>query len=143
MRQMRSSTLSDLAATSAGELSTCARTKGKLSMKLRSSHTQQSFGLRTTILGVLALALSVAACGGTESESIELETGVSVSGLHAWGNYHWERSSNPFSVELGDNVSLTWGGHLGDASADWTSTSTVYSVVLNTSVVPGETSGRR
>ena len=24
---------------------------------------------------------------------------------HSWGGYHWARTSNPFTVKLGDNVS--------------------------------------
>ena len=27
---------------------------------------------------------------------------------HAWANYHWERSSNPATIELGDNVDSVW-----------------------------------
>jgi hypothetical protein len=28
---------------------------------------------------------------------------------HSWGNYHWARQTNPFTLQLGDNVSPTWG----------------------------------
>ena len=57
---------------------------------------------------------------------------------HAWANYHWERSSNPFNLNLGDNVNSTWDVHLGLASTDWNDSS-----ILNTTVVPGSTSPRR
>lgn len=55
---------------------------------------------------------------------------------HSWGNYHWARPANPFTVPLGDNVANTaysnWDGALGEASADWTSSS-----VLNSPIVAG------
>src|SRR5512143_3011551 len=66
---------------------------------------------------------------------------LSVPGLatanHSWGGYHWARTSNPFTVKLGDNVSSTWDGYLGVASSDWTA-----SDVLNTTVVPGSSNPR-
>lgn len=51
---------------------------------------------------------------------------------HAWGNYHWARTANPFTLKLGDNVSSGWDEYLGTASSDWTA-----STVLNTSIVAG------
>ena len=51
---------------------------------------------------------------------------------HSWGGYHWARTSNPFTLKLGDNVSTTWDSALNTASADWTQ-----STVLNTTVVAG------
>jgi hypothetical protein len=57
---------------------------------------------------------------------------------HAWANYHWERSSNPVNLDLGDNVNSTWDVYLDDASADWNVSS-----VLNTTVVAGSTRPRR
>ena len=58
---------------------------------------------------------------------------------HQWGNYHWARTSNPFTVRLGDNVTSEWDGYLSVASSDWTS-----STVLNSPVVPGSgTSARK
>ena len=52
---------------------------------------------------------------------------------NAWGNYHWARTSNPFTLKLGDNVSTAWDSYLATASNDWTQSS-----VLNTTVVPGQ-----
>jgi hypothetical protein len=43
------------------------------------------------------------------------------------------RTSNPFTLKLGDNVSSTWDSYLGTTSADWTK-----STVLNTTVVPSQ-----
>jgi hypothetical protein len=51
---------------------------------------------------------------------------------HSWGNYHWARTSNPFTLKLGDNVSSLWDSYLGTTSSDWTSSS-----VLNTTIVSG------
>jgi hypothetical protein len=51
---------------------------------------------------------------------------------HSWGGYHWARTSNPFTVKLGDNVSSAWDASLAGASADWSK-----STVLDTAVVPG------
>lgn len=43
---------------------------------------------------------------------------------HSWGDYHWERSSNPFTLELVDSTSSSattnWSAVLGLASSDWT-----------------------
>jgi hypothetical protein len=52
---------------------------------------------------------------------------------HSWNGYHWARTSNPFTLKLGDNVSSTWDSYLGTTSADWTK-----STVLNTKVVPSQ-----
>ena len=51
---------------------------------------------------------------------------------HSWNGFHWARTSNPFTLKLGDNVSSTWDSYLGTTSVDWTK-----STVLNTTVVPG------
>lgn len=56
---------------------------------------------------------------------------------HAWGNYHWERSSNPVVIELGDNVDSGWDGWLADASVDWSA-----SAVLETPVAAGRAKGK-
>lgn len=52
---------------------------------------------------------------------------------HAWGSYHWARTSNPFTIRLGDNVSgLAWDSALASANTDWSA-----STVLNTIIVSG------
>ncbi len=60
------------------------------------------------------------------------------SASHAWGNYHWARTSNPFALKLGDNVSSGWDAHLGTTSSDWSK-----STVLDTSIVTGGSTGKR
>ena len=56
---------------------------------------------------------------------------------HSWGGYHWARTSNPFTLQLGDNVDSRWDASLATASADWTKSS-----VLDTLIVAGSTRPR-
>jgi hypothetical protein len=55
-----------------------------------------------------------------------------VEANHSWGSYHWARTSNPFPLKLGDNVTGAWDSYLRSASSDWNT-----STVLNTNVVSG------
>jgi hypothetical protein len=55
---------------------------------------------------------------------------------HAWGNYHWSRASNPFTLQVGDNVSSGWDSYLNVAVSDWAA-----SDVLNLNKVAGNGSG--
>ncbi|MEK7507647.1 MAG: hypothetical protein AAB602_01000 [Patescibacteria group bacterium] len=58
-----------------------------------------------------------------------------VLAFHSWGPYHWARTSNPFALKLGDNVSgASWDAALSVAATDWSS-----STVLDTIVVAGAT----
>jgi hypothetical protein len=41
------------------------------------------------------------------------------SANHSWGGYHWARTANPFTIQLGDNVSGPWDAMLVTASSDW------------------------
>ena len=52
---------------------------------------------------------------------------------HSWGGYHWARTSNPFTLKLGDNVSAVWDPILVTTSNDWSA-----STVLNTTIVAGQ-----
>ncbi|MDQ3615372.1 MAG: hypothetical protein M3393_01840 [Actinomycetota bacterium] len=61
----------------------------------------------------------------------------SAQASHSWNNYHWARTSNPFTLKLGDNVGSSWDGYLTTTSSDWTA-----STVLNTRVVAGSTRPR-
>lgn len=56
---------------------------------------------------------------------------------HAWANYHWERASNPVTVELGDNVDSRWDSWLAEASSDWSASS-----VLDSPIGPGQAKGK-
>lgn len=57
---------------------------------------------------------------------------------HSWNNYHWARTSNPFTLKLGDNVNASWDGYLATTSTDWTN-----STVVDTTIVPGSTTGKK
>ncbi|HSL97628.1 MAG TPA: hypothetical protein VK831_03560, partial [Candidatus Deferrimicrobiaceae bacterium] len=58
----------------------------------------------------------------------------SAAANHAWGNYHWERSSNPLHLDLGSNLTGGWStaNYFDVALSDWNSSS-----VLDLSEVPG------
>jgi hypothetical protein len=43
----------------------------------------------------------------------------SASANHAWGKYHWARTSNPFSLTLADNTNNSWSTLLQNASNAW------------------------
>jgi hypothetical protein len=51
---------------------------------------------------------------------------------HAWGNYHWKRTTSELTVPVGDNVNATWDSYLNTAIADWNQ-----STVINSPKVPG------
>ena len=38
---------------------------------------------------------------------------------HAWSNYHWARTSNPFTLKVHDNLTSLWEPYLSDADVDW------------------------
>lgn len=58
---------------------------------------------------------------------------------HSWNGYHWARTSNSFTLKLGDNVSGpavdpgAWDLALNTASSDWSD-----STVLDTRIVVGQ-----
>lgn len=62
---------------------------------------------------------------------------VTASANHSWGGYHWARTSNPFNLKLGDNLSSVWDPILSTTSTDWSK-----STVLDTTIVPGGTKAR-
>ena len=57
---------------------------------------------------------------------------------HSWGGYHWARTSNPFTLKLGDNVSTSWDSYLSTASSQWSG-----SAVLDTTLVAGQSRNKR
>jgi len=58
----------------------------------------------------------------------------SANANHSWGGYHWARTSNPFTLKLGNNTSGSWSTHLATVSSDWSQ-----STVLDTTIVAGRT----
>lgn len=87
--------------------------------------------VRTTILAAAALAAA--------GLSLQIP---SAYGDHSWGNYHWQRSANPKSIDLGDNLGTNWDPYLATASEDWNVDHPDYEKVIDTEIVPG-TSNRR
>lgn len=77
--------------------------------------------MRSKILGLAVLTLLGVALAPAPAQA-----------NHAWGSYHWARTANPFTLNLGDNVSGTWDSALATASTDWSK-----STVLDTVIVPG------
>src|SRR5215217_8548538 len=51
---------------------------------------------------------------------------------HSLGKYHWARTSNPFTLQLDDNVSNPWDTYLTTTSSDWSQSN--QSSVLRTTV---------
>jgi hypothetical protein len=74
---------------------------------------------------------------GLAALAVAVMTG-SLSANHSWGNYHWARQANPFTLQVGDNVTPAWDDYLNYAISDW-STSTV----LNLTNVPGAASNKQ
>jgi hypothetical protein len=94
------------------------------------------------LIGPLVVAIGLVGCGTEGDDGGPEDLAQLSSAQHSWTNgsgqaYHWARTSNPFTLALGDNVSSTWDSHLEEASADWTA-----SAVLDTTVVTGGTSPR-
>lgn len=54
------------------------------------------------------------------------------SANHSWGGYHWARTSNPFTIKVGDNVDSKWDVYLDEAITDWSA-----SAVLDLQKVAG------
>ncbi len=88
-----------------------------------------------SLAGALMVVLGLYGCGPDESVSENLQHTSSPN--HSWGSYHWARTSNPFTVLLGDNVSSDWDFNLETASSDWSK-----STVLDTTIVTGGSSNR-
>ncbi len=84
---------------------------------------RRSAPLRAAFVSAIALILVVANVAPSEAN-------------HSWGGYHWARTSNPFTITLGDNLSSTWKPYLATASSDWT-----VSAVLDTAIVAGAAKG--
>ena len=62
---------------------------------------------------------------------------VPASANHSWGGYHWARTANPVTVQLGDNVDSRWDAYLVQAQQDWNQ-----STVIESPLVPGSTTKR-
>jgi hypothetical protein len=56
---------------------------------------------------------------------------------HSWNGYHWARTSNPFTLKVGDNVTSQWDAYLDEAISDWSQSS-----VLDLTKVAGQAKGK-
>ena len=66
---------------------------------------------------------------------------------HSWGNYHWARTANPFTVKIHDNMDAVWEPYLQQAVADWNQStvfdfSVLWGSPLTTQRKCGSTAGR-
>src|SRR5215218_424480 len=64
---------------------------------------------------------------------------------HSWGKYHWARTSNPFTLQLDDHVSIPWDSYLDTTSNDWAQSSVLHTMVNRpapSNPTCGPTSGR-
>ncbi len=71
--------------------------------------------------------------------SIVLVLGSSLNVLanNSWNGYHWARTSNPFTLKVGDNVTSAWDSILNTTISDWTQ-----STVLNLTKVAGQANSK-
>lgn len=61
--------------------------------------------------------------------ALVMSVGLAIAGAattaqanHAWGDYHWARTTPQFTLKLGNNLtSSDWRGHLTRTSSDWNS----------------------
>lgn len=54
---------------------------------------------------------------------------------HSWNNYHWARTSNPFTLTVVDSNTANWQGDFNTANVDWSSGS---NNPLNVSATQGD-----
>jgi hypothetical protein len=83
---------------------------------------------RLRLLGALVIMSALAALVTLVAFS------PSAQANHSWNGYHWARTSNPFTLKLGDNVTLAWDSYLRTTATDWSTSS-----VLDTTIVAGKT----
>lgn len=63
--------------------------------------------MRKAVLALVAGGLLAAATAGGASAN------------HAWNDYHWARTSNPFTLTVQNAMSTSWTTYFGVAIADW------------------------
>jgi hypothetical protein len=57
---------------------------------------------------------------------------------HSWGGYHWARTSNPFLLKVGDNLTEAWDPYLASSVFDWSNSN-----VLDLAIVTGGTNNSK
>lgn len=61
---------------------------------------------------------------------------------HSWGTYHWARTSNPFSLKVGNNMTGDWPNYYNAAIADWNTPTNGKPAVLHLVTTNGSSSKR-
>lgn len=61
---------------------------------------------------------------------------------HSWGGYHWARTSNPFTLKVGDNVTSNWTSQFTTAVSDWSTTPASTAKVLDLTAITGTANKR-
>ena len=59
--------------------------------------------------------------GLTLAAAAALTFGQAVSADHAWGNYHWARTTTSFDLTVINSTTDDWDGYVSNAVSDWTS----------------------
>jgi hypothetical protein len=59
------------------------------------------------------------------------------SATHSWGNYHWARTANPFTLKVTDSVTAEWQYALEESLSRWSQ-----STVLDNTVTAGDEGDR-
>jgi hypothetical protein len=82
----------------------------------------------------------VRVCAGVATAVLALTTALSAPATadHAWGSYHWARQANPFTLQVGDNVTAAWDSYLDASVSEWS-----VSRVLDLNKTTGSTTGRK
>ena len=62
---------------------------------------------------------------------------LAAGATNAWGNYHWARTSNPFTMKVIDSMTTDWDDNLDVAISDWNSSS-----VMNVVKEAGDSTSR-
>jgi len=44
---------------------------------------------------------------------------IGASATHSWGNYHWARTSNPFTLTVVDSNTSDWQSYFNTSNSDW------------------------
>jgi hypothetical protein len=84
--------------------------------------------MRKTLLVFAAVVVVVGALASTAAAN------------HSWGGYHWARTANPFTIQVGDNVTPAWDSYLRTAADDWSADTA--GNPLNATVVAGASKGK-
>src|SRR5437870_5180665 len=98
------------------------------------SNLSERVAMRHSLISALAIPAISLALVTASPESF---------GSHSWGGYHWARQHDPFTVQLGDNLSSSWKTYLQTASTDWSTNNYPWPADLLTTIVPGQATNKQ